>query len=378
MGGRPYYLRQIYSVKIGIDTFACGGGKTAVGVYVTQLLKRIPPSGARFESFGWDYDRFVYSPAAPDIEFISRCRIKGNISNNLWHIFKYPSFAKSRSYDACFFPAAHKKLPFFSPCANIGVVHDASKLLINSLLACSLKRLDRIIAVSNCIKKELVERIKIKESLIEVVPNGIDHSAFYPRPRNEESVILIQPFSFRRPYVLCISRIEHPIKNHIRLIKAFEIFKMETKYPHRLILVGADSTYAKMVKKAVEVSPFKNDIFFTGHFPSKNLPELYSGADMVVVPSLYEGFGTGALEAMASGIPVICARSSSLPETAENAALYFDPYSPEDISARMIALSTNRDVYRECRRLGLERASFFSWDKCMERTLEIIQETVGK
>ncbi|MDR2484030.1 MAG: glycosyltransferase family 4 protein [Treponema sp.] len=377
-------------MKIGIDTFTCEGGKAAVGVYVTQLLKRIPPSGALFELFGWDFDRFAYREAAPDLEFVSQCKISGRTSNSLWHIFQYPRFARSRSYDACFFPAAHKQLPCRSPCPAIGAVHDmaaywgtgktreALGAVIRMVFPNALRRLDRIIAVSNWVKQELMELVKVKESLIEVVPNGIDHTAFYPRPRNEESVVLIQPFSFRRPYVLCISRIDHPVKNHIQLIKAFAVFKEQTKYPHRLVLAGSDYHQAEKVKEAARASPFRNDIFFTGHFPSKHLPELYAGADMVVIPSLYEGFGMSALEAMASGVPVVCARAAGLTETADTAALYFDPQDPDDMAARMISLSTNRDIYRECRRLGIERASAFSWDRCAARTLEIIQETAGK
>jgi glycosyltransferase involved in cell wall biosynthesis len=91
---------------------------------------------------------------------------------------------------------------------------------------------------------------------------------------------------------------------------------------------------------------------------------------------MYEGFGMGVLEAMASGVPVICARAASLPETAAHAALYFDPGNAEDMADRMVYMTTNRDVYRECRRLGLERARNFSWDRCAERTLEIIEETI--
>jgi glycosyltransferase involved in cell wall biosynthesis len=102
---------------------------------------------------------------------------------------------------------------------------------------------------------------------------------------------------------------------------------------------------------------------------------LYSGADFVVLPSMYEGFGMSALEAMASGVPVLCARAASLPETTEHAALYFDPLQAEDMADRMVAISTNRELYRECRRLGLERSRAFSWDACVERTLAIIQET---
>jgi glycosyltransferase involved in cell wall biosynthesis len=250
--------------------------------------------------------------------------------------------------------------------------------LLRMVLPNSLRRLDRVIAVSEWVKQELVEQAQVKENRIEVVPNGIDHSAFYPRPRNEESVLLIQPFSFRRPYVLCVSRIDHPVKNHIRLIQAFGIFKERTKYPHRLVLAGGDSNNARKVKAAAAASPWRGDIFFTGHFPFKNLPELYANADFVVFPSMYEGFGMGAVEAMACGVPVLCARAASFPETAEHAALYFDPLNVEDMADRMVTVTTNREIYRECRRLGLERAQAFSWDRCAERTLQIIHETAEK
>jgi glycosyltransferase involved in cell wall biosynthesis len=178
--------------------------------------------------------------------------------------------------------------------------------------------------------------------------------------------------------VLYASRLDHPVKNHVRLIEAFGIFKERTKYPHRMVLAGADSNGAEKIHAAAEASKYKNDIFFTGHFPFTSLPELYSGADLVVLPTMYEGFGTGVLEAMACGVPVLCARAASLPETAEHAALYFDPMDSEDMADRMVTITTNRDTYRECRRLGLERVQNFSWDRCAERTLQIIQETAGK
>ncbi|MDR1301753.1 MAG: glycosyltransferase family 4 protein [Treponema sp.] len=377
-------------MKIGINTFACEGGKSGVGVYIMHLLKRIPPSGALYELFGWEEDRFVYSEVAPDLEFIPRYPLGGRSVPQLWHLFKYPQFARDRVYDACFFPAAHKQLPYKSPCPTVGVVHDMAAYggfeqtgkawvgLIRRLLPNAIRRLDRVIAVSNWVKQQLMELAKIKESYIEVVPNGIDHTAFYPRPRNEESVVLIQPFSFRRPYILYASRLAYPLKNHVRLIKAFGLFKERTKYPHRLVLAGGDQHGAEQIKAAAAASPFRHDIFFTGHFPAKNIPELYAGADIVVIPSIHEGFGMGALEAMASGVPVACARAGSLPETAEHAALYFDPYKPEDMADRMVTLTTNREVYRECRRLGLERAEAFSWDRCAARTLAILQETSGR
>ncbi|MCL2758657.1 MAG: glycosyltransferase family 4 protein [Treponema sp.] len=377
-------------MKIGLDTFACDGGKSGVGMYLTQLLKRIKPSQALFELFGWEYDRYTYSDVAPNFDFIPKCSIHGGTANSLWHIYKYPEFASNRHYDACFFPAAHRCLPYKSPCPTIGVVHDMAAYysdrkmrvhlgaVLRMILPNSLRRLDRIIAVSEWVKQELIERVHVKENRIEVVPNGIDSESFYPRQRNEESVLLIQPFSFKRPYVLCVSRIDHPIKNHVRLIKAFGIFKEKTKYPHRLVMAGGDSNNASAVKDAAAASEWRSDIFFTGHFPTTSLPELYAGADFVVYPSLYEGFGMGIVEAMACGVPVLCARAASLPEAAEHAALYFDPVNVEDMADRMITVSTDREIYNECRRLGLERAKAFSWDACAERTMQIIYESAGK
>ena len=372
-------------MKIGIDTFASSGGKSGVGVYLMELLKRLP-SDLQFELFGWDYDRYVYSEAAPDCEFVSRCRFNGRSANTLWHLVKYPKLAVSHGYKTCFFPAAHRRIPFRSPCTAIGTIHDMAAYwgtrktheslgIIRMILPDSLRHLDHIIAVSEFVKQELIDLVNVKESNITVIPNGIDTSVFYPRPRNEESVVLIQPFSFRRPYILYASRLDYPVKNHIKLIKAFGIFKERTKYPHRLILAGADSKNADIIKYAVSASKHRNDIFFTGHFPFTSLPELYAGAEFVVYPAMYEGFGMGVLEAMASGVPVACARAASLTEAADHAALYFDPEDIEEMADRMISL-TDTELAEDLSRKGLERVKAFSWSECAKKTFDLIRETI--
>ncbi len=374
-------------MKIGIDTFACDGGLSGIGVYLLHVLRRLPRSEARFELFGFEFDRYAFGDVAGDFEFITQGRRTDPAANALWHLFKYPDFAEKRDYGVVFFPAANRRLPRRSPCPTVGTVHDLAAYqdrrrarehlgaVVHAALPDGLRKLDRVIAVSQWVKNELVERARVKEERIEVVSDGIDLESFHPRPRNEESVVFIQPFSFRRPYILYASRIDHPLKNHAGLIQAFSIFKDRTKAPHRLVLAGVDRRKADVVKKLAEGSPHRNDIFFTGHFPQKNLPELYAGADFVVVPSRCEGFGMGVLEAMASGVPVACARAGALPETAEHGALYFDPEDAEDMADRMVTLVEDRETYKECRRLGLERAQLFSWDRCVERTFKIIKET---
>jgi glycosyltransferase involved in cell wall biosynthesis len=376
-------------MKIGIDTFGCNAGISGVWVYLTQILKRIPPSGALFELFGWEYDRYTfYEAAGKELDFVSRCRISGETSNLLWHIFKYPEFARERGYDICFFPTAHRRLPNKSPCLTIGTIHDMAAYwgtrrtrehmgaVLRVILPDSLRRLDRVIAVSSWVKQELIDVARVKESRIDVVYNGVDHEVYYPRSYKNESVVPIKPFTFKRPYILYVARLEHPVKNHTGLIRAFEIFKQRTKLPHRLVFAGSNSKGSKIVKDFALASPQRSDIFFTGPFPSESLPELVAGSEMVVIPSFYEGFGQGAIEAMASGIPVACARAASLPETANHAALYFDPYDSEDMADRMVSLASDEELYARCREAGLERAKDFSWDRSAEKTLRIIQELV--
>jgi glycosyltransferase involved in cell wall biosynthesis len=368
-------------MKIGIDTFGSAGGRSGVGVYLLELLKRLPKN-AQFELFGWDFDRYVYSDAAPGCEFIPRCRFNGRSANTLWYLLRYPEFAVSRSYTTCFFPAANRRVPHHSPCRSVGTVHDMAAYwgtrktreslgIIRMILPNSLRHLHRIIAVSEFVKQELIDLINVEESRITVIPNGIDTSVFYPRPRNEESVVLIQPFSFRRPYILYAARLDYPVKNHVKLIEAFGIFKERTHYPHRLVLAGADSKNTDLITYTAASSSYRNDIFFTGHFPFSSLPELYAGADFVVYPSKYEGFGLGVLEAMASGVPVACARAASLPEAAEHAALYFNPDDAEEMADRMVDL-TDRELARSLIQKGLERARFFSWDECAKKTFSLI------
>jgi glycosyltransferase involved in cell wall biosynthesis len=360
-------------------------------VYLSQILKHISPSSlARWELFGWDYDRFAFAEAAPDIDFISRCRINGNTANALWHIARFKGFARQRHYDVCFFPAAHRRVPRKCPCASIGTVHDMAAfwgphntrehlgVVLRPLYPKAIRRLDHILAVSNFVKQELVQILKVPEAKIEVVHNGIDHKAFHPRPKNNEDTLLIQPFAFRRPYILYVSRLDHPIKNHLRLIQAFDIFKNDTKYPHRLVLAGGNSHGSEQVREAARASAYAQDIFFTGHFPPESLPELYAGADFAVFPGIYEGFGQGVLEAMACGVPVACARAGSLPEVAEHAAVYFDPFQAGDIAERMKSLANDKNLVRDCREKGLERATHFSWDRCASRTLDLLQSAAVK
>jgi glycosyltransferase involved in cell wall biosynthesis len=379
-------------MKIGIDTFACEGGSSGSGAYLREILKRWRTTENRYTLFGWEFDKYTYEDVTEKLggyEFVSRCKFRGTTASQIWHIFKYPDFAKILNFNACFFPAAHRELSAFSSCPTVGTVHDMAAYwgtrktrehlgIIRMAMPNALRNLDRVIAVSEWVKKELIEIAKVKASRIEVVPNGVDLESFYPRAYDDEETLLIQPFSFRRPYILYTSRLDHPVKNHLNLLKAYTIFKERTRLPHRLVFAGANSHGADKIKEVAAVSKYRSDIFFTGLFPTNGLPLLTAGADMVVYPSKYEGFGRGVIEAMASGVPVACARAASLPETVGDAALFFAPDDPEDMADRMVTLAEDRNARKHLVKSGLKRAKDFNWEVTAQKTFEIIIETAGK
>jgi glycosyltransferase involved in cell wall biosynthesis len=116
----------------------------------------------------------------------------------------------------------------------------------------------------------------------------------------------------------------------------------------------------------------------TGYVEDADLPVLYSGAEAFIYPSLYEGFGLPVLEAMSCGTPVICSRTTSLPEVAGDAALLVDPCDAESIADAISRLLTDAELRREFRAQGLERAKHFSWDQAATATADVLRRTAAE
>lgn len=173
------------------------------------------------------------------------------------------------------------------------------------------------------------------------------------------------------PYLLAVGDLRKK-KNLPRLAKAFARLHADG-LPHRLVLAGLDSGEGEPIRAAAGDAPVE----LTGYVGDERLDALMRGADLLVHPSLHEGFGLVMVEAMARGCPVAAARATALPETAGDAAVYFDPYDVADIAATLGHVLDDADERARLAERGRKRAARYSWDEAARRTLAVYREVIA-
>ncbi len=232
---------------------------------------------------------------------------------------------------------------------------------------------NKIIADSHHTKQTLIDSYKVPDDHINVVHLGvgseyrkIDDQTFLDLER--ANLGLTKPFLYY-PAATWLH------KNHINLLRAVTILKSHYHFDGDLVLTGvATSAKDSLMTKILELG-LQDSVHILGYLPYDKLPVIYNLARMMVFPSLFEGFGFPALEAMACGCPVVCSNVTSLPEVAGDAAGYFDPTSPENIAACINMLWHNDDALQIMREAGIDRAKRFTWEKTARLTREIYMQT---
>jgi glycosyltransferase involved in cell wall biosynthesis len=375
-------------MTIGIPISGCDLGQSGISRYLTELLRALSrmPGDEQYTLIGSETALAVFDPGLPRFKrLVMPEQWTRPLPNLVWNALWLPRIARQASLDVLFFPAANRRLPARSRLPVVGTVHDLSslhmkgkyplshELYIHHIVPALIRRLDRVIAVSGATRDDLVSTVGLSPSDITVIHHGVDLDRFSPGAARTGSVAAQERFGIQQPYLLYVSRLEHPGKNHVRLIQAFGDFKQRSGAPHRLVLAGSDWDRAEVVHQTANESPWQSDINFTGFVPDDALAGLYGGAAAFIFPSLYEGFGMPILEAMACGIPVFCSDRSSLPEVGGSAAGYFDPEDQSSIAEALLK-TLDSQLMEAMSLAGLERARAAGWDTTAARTLAILRQ----
>ncbi len=274
-------------------------------------------------------------------------------------------------------------LPPLRRARGILTVHDLAFLLrpdcadaklsayLEEVVPRSVRRADFVIADSENTRNDVVVLLGVPPDRVEVVPGGVD-ARFSPV---DDPALLAAARTMLQvgdaPFILAMGVLE-PRKNLNRLMDAFALLKADGKLPrHKLVLAGGKGWLVDGILAHHDASPVRDDIVLPGFVPDDLLPAVYSAADVLAFPSLYEGFGLPILEAMACGTPVVSSRTSCLPEVAEGAALLVDPENVEALAVALELGLTDEDLRAELRTKGLERAASYSWRSAAEKLLAI-------
>ncbi|MFS0826275.1 glycosyltransferase family 4 protein [Pseudomonas phoenicis] len=240
----------------------------------------------------------------------------------------------------------------------------------------TVQRADRLITDSEFTRQELATYFNWPLERIDAVPLA-SSAEFHPRDEAELAPVLarhgLQPGS----YSLFVGTIE-PRKNIDTLLDAYVRLPLPLRRRFPLVLTGYHGWQSEAIHQRLESAGREGWARYLGFVPGHELPLLFAGARLFTFPSLYEGFGLPVLEAMSSGVPVVCSTTSSLPEVAGEAALMCEALDVDALTA-LIAKGLEDQTWRHAAiDAGLTRAARFSWERCALGTLETYRRTMAQ
>jgi len=364
--------------RIGIDARKLKD--YGIGAYVRNLLEAI---GRHRDSAAYHFR--VYTKAAdgadlPELPAHFEVVHDDSPGYSLAEMTRLPWRLRADRLDL--FHATHYVLPPLWKIRAVVTIHDIIHLLYPQFLPNraalfyarymirrALARADRIITVSHNTRSDLVNYFRVPSSRIEVIYNGVS-SRFRPDVPAEEKERVAAALGLRSPYMLFLGG-EKPHKNVQNVIRAFARARREASLPHALVLAGPMPPNPARMDALISALELTDAVLRPGVVEDEDLPALYSGADVFLYPTLYEGFGLPVVEAMASGTPVLTSSTSALQEIAGGYACLVNPMDVDAIADGIALLATNETERRRLSAIGLKRAADFSWDRAAARTLEV-------
>lgn len=360
--------------KIAIDYTPAYEQGAGIGRYVRDLISGL----ARLDKNN-DYRLFVSgttSEALPHpigTNFTWKpTRIPPKWFARFWHRLHLPLPVEAFVGKVDLFHATDFVLPpTLSQTKTLLTVHDLSfvrvpettppslKVYLDRVVPRSVHRADHVLADSQATKDDLIDLYNVKPDKITVLLSGID-SRFKSSQQSE--LTMRKTYNIPdRPYIFSIGTVQ-PRKNYVRIIQALAQLRIQG-YDIGLVIAGGRGWLDNPIYDTINETKMTDYVHLIGFADDADLSALYTHAECVVFPSLYEGFGYPVLEGMACGTPVITSNVSSLPEVAGDSALIVDPYNSDAIANAIKRIFDDAMLRESLITKGFERIKSFDWDK---------------
>ena len=369
-------------MRIAFDGTTLTPGRTGVGYYSEHLLHALVDASA-------DHELVVVSNRPLDttrpLPSGMRVGLSGSRTPRLvWMQTGAPRLLRRVGADVVHF--TNGMVPLACPVPAVVTIHDMSLTLYpechphrrvwlnRPMVDIAARRATAIVTVSESAKHDIVRLYGVDPDRVHVV---YEAAAPQFQPIRDRSAIdaVRRRYGLGERYILYVGTIE-PRKNLPTLLEAFAHARRTNGLRHQLVFAGPYGWLSRDLEELIARLGVRDAITLTGYMPFADLPTLYSGAEMFVFPSIYEGFGLPVVEAMACGTPVITGRAAALVEVAGGAAEHVDPTDVRALSAALTRLAVSRDRREELSALGVRRAQSFSWARAASETLAVYRQVL--
>ena len=369
-------------MRLGIDARLVYYHQAGISRYCLQLMRALADIDKE--------DQFtVFQSRRDHRQLVAQANFQ---TQYLWTPSHHPLEQRLLSLELRFTPLDVLHSPDFIPplrrrCRSIITIHDLAFLLYPQFLTKSsaryygqidqaVRHTDHIIAVTESTRRDIVRLLGVPEQMITVIYEA-PRRFFQRLPDTDLRARLQKRFGLRRDFVLFVGTVE-PRKNVPALLSAYQQLLHHYHPEVDLVLAGAFGWLTDEVHGLMNRLGLTDRVRFLGRVSDEELAWLYNTAQMLVWPSLYEGFGLPPLEAMACGAPVVVSNTSSLPEVVGDAALLVDPTNVDELTVAIWRLLSDQALRQELIGKGFKRAACFSWERAARETLALYRRVAGQ
>jgi glycosyltransferase involved in cell wall biosynthesis len=302
----------------------------------------------------------------------------------VWEQVELPRDLKRRH--AALLHSPHYTSPLLCPCPRVVTVHDltffllperfkATRRLPYQLATRAASRFaSRVIVPSESTAADLRRVLGTSPLKIAVTPEGASPD-FHP-VESSHAAAVASKYGLKPGYLLSLGT-QEPNKNRNAIIQALATLAGEGR-DLQLAVVGGGGWRTETEREQIERLGLTPRIHYTGYVAQEDLAAIYSAASVFLFPSLHEGFGLAALEAMACGTPVVTSNTSSLPEVVGDAALLVDPRNPSELAKAVARILDEPELAQKLRIAGPQRAAQFTWEACGRKTITVYRDVLGE